>query len=83
MINIDKFFAWYMGFVVAVGFLCVLIICLAPNPDEKRRIRNEERGRAAYEAGVPANANPYQGTYTATSAQWLDGWIAASKEKGK
>lgn len=42
----------------------------------------QQAGRRAYEAGIPATANPYQGErgMTMESRAWLEGYIAAKKE---
>jgi ribosome modulation factor len=39
-----------------------------------------EHGIKAAKSGVPANANPYQGSTNHKGKDWLDGWIDANKE---
>lgn len=66
----------------------VIVVCVADPHKEAndRGLRTAEiQGQMAYEAGVEASANPYQGTrnYSDESFTWLDGWMAAKKEAGE
>ena len=53
--------------------LCVLLGILVVSEKNQKF----EYGKAAYEAGVPAEANP------SDSQSWLNGWIEAKEEDSK
>jgi hypothetical protein len=46
--------------------------------------RNREEGAKAFRAGVPAEANPYKGSWRQgvieNARAWLDGWITAKEQ---
>lgn len=55
---------------------------LAQRDDVAGNNRALRDGEEAFAAGVPANANPFQGApgYTFKSESWLAGWIRASQK---
>lgn len=76
-------------FLVIIGTVFLLacwgmnkLLESAKDHDQKVVMGIKNQGAAAYRAGVPANANPYNNSsYYYWASPWLDGWMGAKLAK--
>ncbi len=64
-----------------VRYLAIILVLLCGcTPEEDNSAFKQ--GKAAAEAGVPAEANPYQGMrrHALDAKLWLDGWIEGNSK---